>query len=71
VKRAAKAERDIVTSTASDATVQGCAGSRWMRAMATDLAVLERSEPSRLRGGVVLEAGPCQSRLTRPAPRPA
>jgi hypothetical protein len=25
---------------------------------ATDLAVLERSEPSRLRGGVLLEVGP-------------
>ena len=34
VKRAAKAERDIASSPASDATVHGRAGSRWMSAIA-------------------------------------
>ena len=62
-----KAERDMATSAASDATLQGCAGSRWMRAMARPIW-RSWSVPSH----PVCAAGSCSrwDRVNRASPGP-
>jgi hypothetical protein len=47
VKRAAKADRDMASSRAREATVQGRVGSRWIKARAWPIwGVLEGAEPA-------------------------
>ena len=57
VKRAAKAERDIASSSASAATVQSRAGSRWMSAMARPIcgSWSAPSQPLRAAGSVSIQ----------------
>jgi hypothetical protein len=58
VKRAAKADRDIATSVARLATVQARRLAVDQRDSAPELPIPERAEPSRLRGGILLDPSP-------------
>ena len=58
LKRAANAERDMASSRAREATVQGRAGSRWIRARARPIWGSWRapSQPVRAAGAVSIQA---------------